>query len=214
VGGALILALLWMLGRGAQGTDPQVIQLTIDAASTQANVSFPTLAANLTSTPIDAALTGAAPTLALSGRAAVQQFAASAQATSQLSEIDWSASQAAGPPNTPECGDFRTAWSPSGMNTTEALTLYFPQLVVPTGLQVYQTFNIGFISQINVVDTFGEVHTVYQAAAQGSPACPATLPISIEADYPANIVVIFVDQTSLVNGHPQIDAVELLGIRY
>ncbi len=217
LGIVLVAAIIWALSRGAEdaATSPQIVQLTIDSASTQANLRVPTLAAGLTQTPPDAALTGAAPTLALGGRQEIRQYAATATADSQISDLDWAAIQAAGPPNTDQCGDFRTAWAPAQPDTVASLTLYYPQLVRPTGLRVIQTYNPGFITRISITDLFGEVHDVYAQPAQAVAACPFALEVRIpEADYAGNVVVIYVDQTTSVQGRIQIDAVELIGIKY
>jgi hypothetical protein len=214
IGGGLVVAILWFLGQGAAGTDTQVIQLTIDAAATQRNLDLPTLAANLTTTPPEAVLTAAAPTVALAGRNSLDQFAASALATSQQGEIDYSASQAAGPPNTPACGEFGSAWAPANTGSLETLTLLFPELVYPTGLLIYQSNNPGAITSIVITDFLGEVHTVYESPPQPGGSCPAILTVQIpDADYPSNSITIFFDQ-SLSAGRTQIDAVQVLGIRY
>jgi hypothetical protein len=213
VGIVILVALLYVLSRGAGSVDTEVIQLTIDAAATQTNAPIPALVAVLTTTPQDSALTQAAPTLSLGGRMAIDQFAASAEADSQLELLDWGSVQAAGPPNTLECGDFPTAWAPA--TTTAKLTLYFPELVRPSGLFVYQSFNPGYITLITFKDIYGEEHTLYQAAPQATAACPGTLVVSVEgADYPGNTVIIYIDATTSAGGRTEIDAVELFGIRY
>ncbi len=211
IGGAII----YVLSRDNESISPEIVQLTIEAASTQSNQYVPTLAANLTLTPAEAAVTAAAPTLSLSGQQLVRQFAASALADSQVSDLDWGAVQATGPPDTPECGDFPTAWATAQPDERGTLTLYFAQLVTPVEVRVYQTFNPGFIVQVTLTDVFGETHTVYTAAPQPAPLCPDTLVIPVsDAGYPANIVTITVDQTASVGGWNQIDAVELVGIKY
>jgi hypothetical protein len=213
IGGAILVAIIWFLGQGASGVDTQVIQLTIDAAATQRNLDLPTLAANLTSTPPEAVLTAAAPTVALAGRNSVDQFAASAFATSQLEEIDWSASQAAGPPNTPECGDYGSAWAPANPNSLETITLFFPEPVYPSTLLIYQSNNPGSITRITFTDLFGEVHVIYEALPTPGGSCPAVLTVQIpNADFAGNSVAIFLDQSQNA-GRTHIDAVELLGIR-
>jgi hypothetical protein len=212
LGIVLLVAVLYALSRGAGGVDTAVVQLTIDAAATQTNAPIPALVAVLTTTPQDAALTQAAPTLSLTGRMAVDQFAASAEADSQIESLDWGSVQAAGPPNTPDCGDFATAWAPA--TTTARLVLYFPELVRPTGVFVFQSFNPGFITLITFRDIFGEEHTLYQALPQPTAACPGTLVVAVdEADYAGNTVTIYVDSTTSP-GRTEIDAVELFGIRY
>jgi hypothetical protein len=213
IGGGILIAILWFLGQGAAGTDTQVIQLTLDAAATQRNLDLPALAANLTSTPPEAVLTAAAPTVALAGRNSLDQFAASALATSQQGEVDYSASQAAGPPNTPECGEYGSAWAPANTGSQEAITLLFPELVYPMGLLVYQSNHPGAITSIVFTDFMGETHTVYQAPPQPGGSCPAILTVQIpDADYAGNSLTIYLDQ-SLSAGRAQIDAVQLLGVR-
>src|SRR5688500_10992811 len=134
IGGALLIGFLFLALRGSGDVDAQTVQLTIDVAATQTNAQFPVLAANLSQTPPQSALTGAAPTLQASGRDAVDQYAASATATSQRGEVEWSAIQAAGQPDTEPCGEAFTAWAPVLPNGQETLVLYFPELVKPTGL--------------------------------------------------------------------------------
>ncbi len=216
VGLLLFGAIIWGLSRTSGNTQPEIVQLTIDEAIVQINAGVPTLAANLTQTPPIAALTGAAPTLSLGGQQEIRQFAASARADSQISDLDWGAIQAAGPPNTPECGDFRTAWATAQPNTTGVLILYFPQLVRPTALLVYQTYNPGFITQIALTDVVGEVHILYQAIPQLAETCPATLYVPInglQEGYAGNAVTITIDQTG-APGRTQIDAAELIGVKY
>jgi hypothetical protein len=201
--------------REGTGADVEVLQLTIDAASTQANIYVPTLASNLTQTPADAALTGAAPTLSLAGRLQVDQFAASALASSELDSLTRGAVQAAGPANTTECGDFYTAWASASPNEVATLTVLFAELVTPTGILIYESFNPGFIVKVEFVDLYGEVHTVYDSLPQPRQQCPFTLVIPIiDADYKGNRVTITVDQSASPGGWNQIDAVELIGISH
>ena len=42
----------------------------------------------------------------------IRQWASSATAGSEYSNTDWSANQATGAPDTPDCGDQETAWAP------------------------------------------------------------------------------------------------------
>lgn len=215
VGGVLLIGFLFLALRGGGDVDAQTVQLTIDVAATQTNAQFPVLAANLSQTPPSSALTGVAPTLQASGRDAVDQYAASATASSQRGEVEWSAIQAAGPPDTEPCGEAFTAWAPAVPNRLETLTVYFPELVKPTGLMIYQTNSPGFISQVTITDTFGEVHIVYTAVPQLSGTCPWALGISIpDGIYPANIVTIYIDQSSNPSTQTQIDSVRLFGLRY
>lgn len=212
LGLGLIALVILAMFRGTQNIEPEVVKLTIEAAATQTNAQVPTLASNLTLTPPEAALTGAAPTLALSGRQEVRQFAASATASSQLGDEDFSAIQAVGEVNTTACGNSLTAWAPA--EPQSSLTLYYAQLVTPTGLEIHQTNNPGFITRVTLTDIYGEVHAIYEAIPGTIGICPYPLVLPIGyIDDPVSIVTLYIDQSGSA-GLTQIDAVELIGIRY
>ncbi|MBN1313781.1 MAG: hypothetical protein JXB30_20430 [Anaerolineae bacterium] len=195
--------------------DPAVIQMTMDAANAQTLVPYLTLAAHLTQTPMEAIIAEVAPTLALEGLQEVRQYAAGAEADTELGEIDWGAIQAVGAPNTENCGDSPTAWATELPNGQGALTLYYVQLVKPTAILIYETYNPGFITRVAVIDVQEEEHVVYEAPPALSFQCPFVRVILIEdADYGANAIKITVDQSTSVGGWDQIDAVELIGTRY
>jgi hypothetical protein len=215
LGLAVLVGLYFVLTRDREDISPELVQPTIDAASTQASLAVPTFTANLTLTPIEAAATAAEPTLSLAGAQEVRQFAASAQADSQLGELDYAAVQVTGPPNTDSCGDFPTAWATLSPDAVGTLTVYFGQLVTPTEIDIYQTFNPGFITQVTITDILGEVHIVYAGVPQLTPACPSILSIPISnADFAGNVVTITLDQSTSAGGWNQIDAIELIGIKY
>jgi hypothetical protein len=215
LGLAVLAGIYFVLSRDREDISPELVQPTIDAASTQASLSVPTFTANLTRTPIEAAPTAAAPTLSLAGAQEVRQFAASAQADSQLGELDYAAVQVTGPPNTDSCGDFPTAWATMAPNGIGTLTVFFGQLVTPTEIQIHQTFNPGFITQVSITDILGEAHVVYTGVPQPAPQCPSILSIPIDdADYAGNVVTISLNQAASAGGWNQIDAIELIGIKY
>ena len=142
-------------------------------------------------------------------------YAASAEATSEIDPLTQGAVQAAGPPNTTECGDFATAWATKKPTDSAALTLLYPELVKPTGVIVYETFNPGFISRIDFMDIYGEFHTIYEGQPQVRAQCPFQLVVAIDnADYEGSRLVVYIDQTTSLGGWDQIDAVELIGIRH
>lgn len=211
----LVTVLALSLTREGSGTVPEVLQLTLDSISTQSNQYIPTIASQLTQTPAEAMLTGAAPTLVLLGRQEIRQYAASAQADSEHDTFDGGAIQATGLPDTEGCLDARTAWSTSQPNSVGALMLLYAQPVIPTGIMVYQNFNPGFITRITITDLYGEIHVVYQTTPQPAPQCPFVLVVPIDdADYPGGVVTVYLDQTTSAGGWNQIDAVELIGIKY
>jgi hypothetical protein len=195
--------------------DTETLQPTLNAASTRSAEEVVSLALSLSQTPEYSVLTSAAPTLALIGQEEIRQYAAAAQADSERQDIQWSAAQAAGPPNTETCLDSPTAWASLEPNSRLTLRTYFAELVVPTGVIVYQTFNPGFIEQVVIVDVYGEPHIVYSAVPQPQAICPFPLVIPVAgANYPANTVVVILDQTTSLLGSSQIDAVEMIGVDY
>jgi len=201
-------------GQGGVVSVP-VLQVTLNAASTQTNVPYPTLAAQLSQTPVDAVATFIAPTFALQGAVEVRQFAASARADSERDRVYWSAAQATGPVNSDKCGDTRTAWSTTEPTSQGALTLYFAQLVRPTEARIHQNFNPGYITRVDLIDLYGKPRTIYEAVPQPNPQCPFVLVIPIkDADYATNSMVIYVDQSGSATGWNEIDAVELFGTAY
>lgn len=218
---AIIVIAFLLLGSGpaagqSAGMDtvtPTTFHLTLEAAGTASNAYVPTISANLTQTPINAALTGAAPTLSLSGRQEVRQFAASAYASSEIDRLDQGAIQAVGPPNTEDCGDYRTAWASAIPNERASLTLLFAELVTPTGILIYQTYNPGFITRVEMTDIYGEIHVVYQASPILQAQCPfiRVIPV-VDAEFKTSRMTIYVDQSLSFGGWNQIDAVELIGI--
>ena len=215
LGLVILVLLIWVLGRDTGNVDEVVLTATINAASTQNSVRAPTLSANLSLTPELAVLTGAAPTLELIGRTEVQQFAASAIATSQLGDVDYSAVQAAGPPNTETCGDSPSAWASLFPTEQAALTLFFVEVVRPSGLLIFQSNNPNFVTRVVVTDLFGEQHIVYDGEPILQGVCPFTLLVEIpDGDlYGTTSVTLFLDQTG-APGWNQIDAVELIGTKY
>ena len=204
-----------LLLRGDSGTDLQTLELTLNAVATQSNAYVPTLTTRLSQTPPAQALTGAAPTLSLAGRQEARMFAAAAEASSEADTLRQGAVQATGPPDTPECGDFTTAWATKKPDGTGSITLLYPELVTPTGVQVFQTFNPGFIIRIDFIDIYGDIHTIYESTPQPRNQCPFTLVVAIQdADYKGNRLTIYVDQTTSTGGWNQIDAVQLIGIKH
>lgn len=143
------------------------------------------------------------------------QWASDAEATSQYGEDDYSALQATGEPDTDECGDAATAWSSATIDDPdEALTVYFETAVLPTQVNIHQTFNPGAITGISFI-TAGESNMirVNDSADPGNTGCPGIHTINITWANPVPIdgVIIHLDQ-SLVGNWNEIDAVELVGV--
>jgi hypothetical protein len=213
----VVLVLFVFISLPSQGGTVSLpaFQATLDAASTQNNIPYPTMVAQLSQTPFEAIVTHMAPTVMLQGFVEIRQFAASAHADNERDHIYWSAAQATGPANTDKCGDTRTAWSTLEPTSLGTLNLYFAQLVRPTEVRVHQSFNPGFITRIDLIDIYGKIHTVFESVPQTNPQCPFVLVIPVkDADYPTNTVTVYIDQSGSVSGWDQIDAVELIGTAY
>ncbi len=141
-----------------------------------------------------------------------RQWASSASATSQYGEGDWSARQATGAPNVNMCGNSVFAWASLTRTGQDSLTLLYDIPVIPTEVTVYQTYNPGAITGIDLIlaDGSGTI-TVADSADPGTP-CPGRLILRIpEGTPPVNGVVIHLDQT-ITGDWNEIDAVKLLGI--
>ena len=85
--------------------------------------------------------------------------------SSQYSDIDWSAEQVLGPPDTyPAHGDRPTAWSPGVSDTghTEFVQVGFESPTRMEGLKIYETRNPGAITQVVAVDETGQRHSLWQ----------------------------------------------------
>jgi len=64
----------------------------------------------------------------------------------------WPATNLIGPSNTyPNYGDRNTAWAPGAINQVDYLELGFAQCVTPTRIDIYETFNPGFLKSIRYV---------------------------------------------------------------
>jgi hypothetical protein len=83
----------------------------------------------------------------------LEQWAVTAEASSQYTDDSWSAQQATGAPDTPEAGDNATAWAAASADVeVETLALVYAQAVIPTGIEIHESFNPGAIVKIEVLD--------------------------------------------------------------
>ena len=155
------------------------------------------------------------PTLAASGLEEYRQWGLSAMASSQRAGLNFSAAQATGPPNTLECGEAETAWASLEPNTQEELTVLFTEPVIPLQVIIHESYNPGFVTQVRLVDIFGDTPIIYQAAPQLAGTCPRSLTIHVPLNTAApraGALIITLDQTAAPSW-AQIDAVELVGAR-
>ena len=142
-----------------------------------------------------------------------RQWAVSATASSEYGVTGWSAMQATGAPDTPECGDYTTAWASEGYDTAEWIELDYDTPVLPTEINIYQTYNPNQVIQVELRDLEGNYQTVYLGTPQDeSDDCPFVLSISTEGiDWQVDGVRITINQSEFEDWN-EIDAVELVGI--
>jgi len=141
----------------------------------------------------------------------LRQWASSASASSQYDDPEWSANQATGAPDTPECSDYQTAWAAASKDTQEWLEVGFANPVLPTQINIVQTYNPSRVVKVELIDPNGGYHEVYKGEPKQADACPYTLSINVKgADYEAVGVRISIDQ-SVIGQWNEIDAVELVG---
>ncbi|WP_211563463.1 hypothetical protein, partial [Magnetovibrio blakemorei] len=102
------------------------------------------------------------------------QWAIAAAASTEYnpSPEEWSADQAIGEPDTFEYGDIETAWTAEEYDdgSPDWLELTYETPVYATGLTIYESYNNGFVYQVDLIDTDGTYHTIwsgYDSSAQG-----------------------------------------------
>ncbi len=142
-----------------------------------------------------------------------RQWGVLAEASSEYGEEFWSAMQATGEPDTPECGDHVTAWASISSSGVDWIEITYDVPVVPTEINIYQTQNPDQVVMVEVVDANMTYHIVYESTPtdRSYDKCPYVLTIPVENDYEGvTKVKISVDQSELENWN-EIDAVELVG---
>jgi hypothetical protein len=134
------------------------------------------------------------------------KWASSARASSEYSGTSWSAQQAAGEPNTSDCGDLGTAWAPSsGGASAEWLEVDFATPTSARGLIVNETYNSGFVYRVDLIDTGGVYHTVW--TGEDTTGCPGWFTVWFASTaYAAKGAKIYTQK----DGWEEIDAVALL----
>ena len=142
----------------------------------------------------------------------MRQWASSAKASSEFGNPAWSAMQAAGAPDTTECGDQTTAWASMGMDTVEWLEVYYDVPVYATEVIIHQTYNPSQVVKVELIDTKGQRKTIFTETPAALDFCPDEMSLSLrKTDFLVSGVRITVDQSVLGLGWNEIDAVELAG---
>ena len=146
----------------------------------------------------------------IDGEGRLHQWAASAQASSEYTNADWSATQATGKPDTLAAGDARTAWaSLKEDGGDEWLELGYENAVRPTQVRVHETFNPGAVVRVEARDEAG----TWQPLWEGKSRTTETIrwfTIDIAPRFATRSIRITLDSAG-VPGWNEIDAVELVG---
>ena len=142
----------------------------------------------------------------------LRQWAIEATGSSQYGTSGWSFSQATGEPNTDRCGDVATAWASSSSTGEDFLELTYAVPVIPTQVNIYQTYNPGSIVRVALVTEDGEnIFVPDSADPPGNTPCPGIFTLDITGvTTPVIGVIIYLDQRIGGNWN-EIDAVELVG---
>jgi hypothetical protein len=145
--------------------------------------------------------------------AAIEQWAIGAEASSEYGVDSWSAQQATGPADTPEPGDKITAWAAASADAqVETLTLIFEQPVIPTGIEIYESYNPGAVARVEVLDRNSDAWVVvWEGAADTALEELAVFAPELQAvDFATDQVRLTIDEP-LIAGWNEIDAVKLIG---
>jgi hypothetical protein len=143
----------------------------------------------------------------------LRQWASSALASSEYSRTEYTASRATGAPDVENCGDNVNAWASLKPDTEEWLELTYDIPVVPTEINIYQSFNPSTVVEVLLVDTEGDTWVAWTGQPEAVEYCPdlMTITIELEVEILVSQVVVFIDQSVMGWGWTEIDAVELVG---
>jgi hypothetical protein len=142
----------------------------------------------------------------------IRQWATSAIATSEYGPDNWSAAQATGVADSKVCEDAVTAWASATVSMMDAITLFYDEAVYATQVNIYQNYNPGAITSVELIAADGsEIFEIPNSFDAGTP-CPGVFTVDVELSKTAVFGVrIWLDQ-SLIGDWNEIDAVELVGL--
>jgi hypothetical protein len=148
------------------------------------------------------------------GSQEIRQWAVSATASSAYGDSAWNAEQATGAPNVDECGDNGLAWASESSSGLDWIELTYATPVIPTEINIYQSFNPSQVVEVDLIDTEGTTYTAWQGTPKKISTCPDLMTITFDEKQVMLVekVVIYVDQSVLDLGWNEIDAVELVGV--
>jgi hypothetical protein len=136
----------------------------------------------------------------------------SATASSEYGAEDWSAAQATGEPDTPDYGDYATAWAPAVSDGGPAwLELGYEQAVIPSEIVIWETSGNGFVTRVEAWDTDAGAWATLWEGADTSPQFVVGFSPDLEVvDIPTDRLRISIDTD--VPDWNEVDAVALVGM--
>ena len=147
-----------------------------------------------------------------SAQTEIRQWAARAEASSQYTTTDWSASRATGAPDAgTTCVDSVNAWASLEVTDDETLTLYYNTPVEPTQINIHQNYNPGAITSVELIPEEGDFTIPIANSADTRTACPGVFSLDVNLSLNVIGVIIRLDQTLIADWN-EIDAVELVGL--
>jgi hypothetical protein len=141
------------------------------------------------------------------------QWAIDAVASSEFGTDDYAAVQATGPNDTPNAGDFPTAWASADTDAgIETLELTYEVPVKPSGLAIFESYNPGAITTIEAYDVDNDEWVViYEGEAAATEEMSRTfIPEITPVDFVTDQIRLTLDSAA-VPGYNEIDAVQLFG---
>ncbi len=128
----------------------------------------------------------------------------------QRPKRDWGPEQATGEPDTNMAGDIVTAWASASQDDQEEwLMLEYEDMVAPTAVLVYETYNPGALYRVTAFKPDGEEVELWKGADPTPTADGMGVSeIPVKAAFKTNRVKIYIDSPS-VPGWNEIDAVGL-----
>jgi hypothetical protein len=142
-----------------------------------------------------------------------RQWAISARASSEYSNPNWAAMQAAGEPDVKYCADNEHAWASRENNTVEWLELDYQTAVIPTEINIYQSLHPSQVVEVSMFTPTGEKYSAWEGYPEKVKFCPDLMAITVELNSKVlvNKIRITIDQQVNGWGWNEIDAVELVG---
>lgn len=183
------------------------VPISVDTKVVSARLYFDAALSNATAAIDAVELVGTVAPRAALPAGMIEQWASQATASAEYHP----ATDAVGEQDAWLCQSDKAWTSDYDDHTVQWLEVTFDTPVVPNELDIYQSYNAGQISKVEVLDVDGAYHEVYAGEPSQSPNCPDVFVLGFGEDFTFTITgaKITVDQSQ--NGQTYIDAVSLVG---